>query len=310
MRGCTDAFHLSSGIWGTLMSSPVAYIGYTLFSLVVPKSSLVLYYWPAFNWAILAMFILHSYAVVVPVCKDWWSLRQESRVISASTQTLSSQSQVMFAKMLGSESEYEKLRAAAVEEFSTENPLYWETYTAWMHYCFELLAAQTVSDVQMSQALSAMTGEMIADGNQLRVELTKPNSSVLSQYLSMMRVGTVDSAQPIDVPLPRRMAAVFVMIYRQFVEEGSAFELNIPDAQRKEIAPLALELQRLLNADPSSKADRNKPLAGCLLRFGHRAQIIDGQSIVLPATIFDKIKVSVLHSLFTNTFPRCCKKKI
>ena len=308
MRGCTDAFRLSSGIWRILSFSPIAYVGYSIFSLAIPKTSAVLYYWPAFNWAILALLIIHTYTIVVPVYLDQQeqkSSNQLQKVVSAT-----SISQAVFVKMLQHDSEYEKLRSAAVEEFSTENPMFWETYVAWMHHCYEILAVQPLSDSNLSLLISGVTNCVISDFAQLRVELTKQNSSALMQIFTAMRIMTSQepSGAEFDVPLPRKTADIFVKIYHRFIEEGSAFEVNIPDSMRKEVAHIAQELGPRLDMFGSKAA---KILPNAVLRFGTllNTPSTDSNIIVLPVSALDKIKVCVLHSLFTNTFPRYYKRQ-
>lgn len=409
IRGCTDVYHLSENIRVTVVVAQIFYLIFGALFIFFSRNPIISRYFPAWNVASIALLIIQTFTVVVPLFQDRHNrhystinrarrkLNQEMtasgiRPAHAAAHIMSSSSipseeimtQSLFQQMLLCQPLYEKLRGLAIEEFSTENPMFWESYLSWMHHCLGAIISyegkafnisgehsemsSTIDEVYKDKVIYSLTEGVIPSLSSLKAELAKQNSGNLLKHFSSMKYaqpvarhsvvlpgdGTkLDRKSSLDIPMSFTIGRSLIGIYRRFIVINSPFELNIQDRQRNDVGSIVKKLEKKIEKMFINPTDDNgkklvtrssgtslekrrgslwnpisnpklpkkpnlKYIDGVYLRFSgfadeehHKANSDHTKQdlLVIPVNILDEIKVTVLESMFMNTFSRYVSKR-
>lgn len=243
LRGIKDAFYLAeSSRVLVALSVPLFFIFFAV-SFFVPQSELKNIF-DGLNFCYIMMFTMVNVMNVVPIYRE----RVLVDKISNSYQG--------FVECLSDEGAYDSLKQCASEEFSDENPLFWESYY--------MLVKRTLNTLERFVEKDKITRETFMvrglppflssngkiDHSILRSELLKPFSRPLVQHYAQKSKMQVDQSksqvaqahtvhhEELRIPMTLSMAKSIIKMYFSFVEEGSALELNLHSSFRNNLGPL------------------------------------------------------------------------
>ena len=298
MKGASDAYYLARSIWMILLFSTPLFIAYIAANFIITDKSFFEVF-PSYNFGLVGMLITHTYTVFIPLMKDVLNKRRTRG---------KNHTRGDFINILIKDVEYERLRDCAVEEFSPENPLFWDSYLNWMSRVLSLLADHTESDLS-DAIINKITSGMFKDGVQLKAELQK-SSPVIIQLLSS-NLGEV-TEKHVDIPLSYGVALCFVKICLRFLAESAPFELNVSGNAKSDAICLLDEVETKLRETAYAHADSTKKLYRAIVpklfvRFGPKSKAPENGITIIPHDILEDLKLAVLQLIYANTFPRYLK---
>ena len=286
IRKASDAYSLSFTIRNIMrIAGPVF-----TFSFIAEEANLLPHY-EGNTITMVALLVTHSFTIVLPVIQSDYQAKRSMK---------KSPTHGDFLSTLTNDVDYSRLRDLAADEFSAENPLFWDAYVPFMHRCLTLLANAPDGSVR-DDLIASYTGGVIKDGHQLKSEITK-NGSALIKVLA----GTPTPNIWFDVPMTYSVGAAMVKIYRRFIADEAPLELNVPYHLRSHINPVVEAVdQKLKQFAASNDVTKTSVIVPDLvLRFGQSKMEAGDGKLVVSAHIFDPIKQLVLGLIYSNTFPR------
>ena len=294
-RGATDAYHLTSSIKATFLTAVPVYIWYVL---VVFISSALAGPLNHNDIVSIGLVLVQFWVAVFPLVWD-------SKIAYDARTKVFNRSD--FVDVLANDAKYEKLREAAMDEFSTENPLFCESFQNYLARSLLLLSGYTDSKIR-EEMISKLTGGMFRDSAHLKQDLVR-NTRILTKFLSNP-IPVTDV--PVDVPMTYGVASALTKIYNRFLAAGAPLELNVPDTLKQEVIPYLKKLDSKLKQpaeQEGQKRNNSDVVPGFFLNFGPAKCKLSPNDVVVQFDILDKIKATVLDVMYTNTFPRYIRRQ-